>query len=111
MIARNRNHGFDVKVLWDDGGDDLREIRIVGEISPYYPAVMYMSNGDPGHPAEGAEIENYKIFDTATGNGIEDPGGDILDSVLDEVYEKISEGAASDQADAAEHRADAMRDR
>ncbi len=111
MIARNRNSTFNVSVMWDAGGDNLREIRIVGEISKYYPAVMYLSNGDPGYPAEGGEIENYRIFDKISGAEIYDAEGKILDSVMDEVYEKISEDAAADQADAAEHRRDAMEDR
>ncbi len=107
-----KNENFNVSVILDESGSqDYREVRIVGEISPYYPAVMYLSNGDPGYPAEGGEIESYRIFDKSTGKEIEDPDGDILDSVLDEVYEKISEDIASDKADAAEHARECREDR
>ena len=108
---RNRNHGFDVTVMCDDGGDELREIRVVGEIGRFYPAVMHLPNGDPGYPAEGGDIVDYKIFDKATGAEIEDSDGKILDAVLDDVMEQASEDAAGDACEAAEHRRDAERDR
>ena len=109
---RNRNHCFDVKVEGrvNVNDDDTTTLRIVGEISEYVPARFYLSNGDPGYPAEGGEIEEYKIFGP-DGKEIEDPNGDILDAVMDEVLEKISEDAASDQADAAEHAREAREDR
>ena len=99
---RNRNHGFDVTVMWDDGGDELREIRVVGEIGRFYPAVMHLPNGDPGYPEEGGDIEEYTITDKATGEVIEDPDGNILDAVIDDVMEQASEDAAGDACDAAD---------
>lgn len=30
--------------------------------TPYRPAVMYLSNGDPGYPAEGGEVEVVDVF-------------------------------------------------
>ena len=109
---RNRNHCFDVTVMWDDGAsDDYRTLRIVGEISRFYPAVTYLPNGDPGYPAEGGDIVDYKIFDKATGEVIEDPDGKILDAVLDDVMEQASEDAASDQEDAREHARECREDR
>lgn len=108
---RNRNHGFDVNVTYQGPDDeDGITIRVVGNISDYVPAVYHLPNGDPGYPAEGGEIEDYKIFGT-NGKEIEDPDGDILDSVMDDVLESISEDAAADQYDAAEHRREAMEDR
>jgi hypothetical protein len=97
--------------MWDDGGDELREIRVVGEIGRYYPAVMHLPNGDPGYPAEGGDIESYTITDKLTGVEIEDPDGKILDSVMDDVYEKASEDAAADQEDAREHARECREDR
>lgn len=110
--VRNRNHGFDVKVEGrvNVNDDDTTTLRIVGEISEYVPARFYLSNGDPGYPAEGGEIEGYKIFGP-DGKEIEDPNGDILDAVVDDVLEKISEDAAGDACDAADARRDAREDR
>jgi hypothetical protein len=108
---RNRNHGFDVEVTYHDGDEDGITIRVVGEISRYYPAVMYLPNGDPGYPAEGGDIVDYKIFDKATGAEIEDSDGKILDAVLDDVMEQASEDAAGDACDAADARRDAREDR
>lgn len=100
------NRSFDVIVSHDD-----REIRVVGEISKYYPAIRYLQNGDPGHPAEGGEIEDYKIFDKETGKEVEDPEGKILDDVLDEVYEKVSDGMASEISEHAERARESKEDR
>ena len=108
---RNRNHGFDVEVTYHDGDEDGITIRVVGEISRSYPAVMYVPNGDPGYPAEGGDIVDYKIFDKATGAEIEDSDGKILDAVLDDVMEQASEDAASDQEDAREHARECREDR
>lgn len=49
---------FDFTTTW---GERDRTIRIVGSISPYYPAARYLRNGDPGYPAEGGEIEDLAI--------------------------------------------------
>jgi hypothetical protein len=109
---RNRNHGFNVKVEGrvNVNDADTTTLRIVGEISEYVPARFYLSNGDPGYPAEGGEIEEYKIFGP-DGKEIEDPNGDILDAVMDYVLEKIIEDAASDQEDAREHARESREDR
>ncbi len=108
---KNRNHGFNVTVLWDDGGEDYREIRVVGEISRFMPAVMHLSNGDPGYPAEGGEIEEYTIFDAKTGAEIEDPDGTILEAVMEQVYEKAEQDSAADDQDARDFARECREDR
>jgi hypothetical protein len=40
---------------------DLVPITVEADVSAYYPAVMYLRNGDPGYPAEGGEIEDIRI--------------------------------------------------
>lgn len=40
----------------DDEGNEY-EILVEFTVSKYYPAVMYLSNGDPGYPEEGGEVE------------------------------------------------------
>lgn len=121
MIARNRNHGFDVTVLWDDGGDELREIRVVGEISRYYPA-QGPTYDCGGQPAEGGDIEDYKVFERVVNPlddnlkskvwlELDDESGTILEAVIDDVMEQASEDSAGDACDAADARRDAAQDR
>ena len=118
---RNRNHGFDVTVMWDDGGDELREIRVVGEISRYIPA-QGPTYDCGGQPAEGGEIEDYKILERVVNPlddnlkskvwiELDDSSGTILEAVYDDVMEQTSEDAASDQEDAREHARECREDR
>lgn len=37
-------------------------LKFTGDASPSIPARMYESNGDPGSPAEGGELDNVKVF-------------------------------------------------
>ncbi len=36
-------------------------LDVSATLSAYYPAVMYMRNGDPGYPAEGGEVEDVTV--------------------------------------------------
>jgi len=56
---KNKGYHFDVTFFY---GEDDQEYRVTGFQSAYQPAVMYLSNGDPGHPAEGGEIEDFEVF-------------------------------------------------
>lgn len=38
------------------------DLEVEFTATPYRPAVMYLSNGDPGYPAEGGEIEVTDVF-------------------------------------------------
>ena len=107
---RNRNHGFDVTVIWNDENDEIRDIRVVGDISRYIPATGPSMENAGGDPAEGGEIEDYKIFGM-DGIEIEDTDGKILEAVYDDVMEQSSEDAAGDACDAADARRDAREDR
>lgn len=49
---------FDFTLKWGERG---RTLHVVGSMSPSYPAVMYLPNGDPGYPAEGGEIMDLSI--------------------------------------------------
>lgn len=40
---------------------DNLEVSFTGNYLPEIPAVHYLSNGDPGHPAEPAEFEITKV--------------------------------------------------
>ena len=52
--------------------ENEQEVKVHYKIerSRYYPAVMYLSNGDPGYPAEGGEIEAMDVTND---------DGDVLD--------------------------------
>ena len=99
-----RGHHFDITLDYNE-----EPVRVVGEISPYYPA-QGPTYSCGGQPAEGGEIEDYKIFD-ASGNEIEDPDGIIIEALQDEIYEKVSDLIAADMCEAAEHRRESMEDR
>lgn len=66
----------------DDGAVVM--LDATATISAYYPAVMYMSNGDPGYPAEGGEVEDMTVF---TEDGTE------MKTIPDELYDRICEKA------------------
>lgn len=38
------------------------DLDVEFDATPYRPAVMYLSNGDPGYPAEGGEVEVTDVF-------------------------------------------------
>ena len=49
---------------WESPDPDVEEAVIVtveATITDYHPAVMHLSNGDPGYPAEGGDIEDITI--------------------------------------------------
>jgi hypothetical protein len=65
-------------------GEDL---EVEYDYSPHQPAVMYLSNGDPGYPEEPAEAAIYEallngvdILDTLSSDDIKDLEQQILDT-------------------------------
>lgn len=74
-----------------------RALRLTGVITAYYPAVMYLRNGDPGYPAEGGEIEDLKIFLVQEVGGkkketeLRDRVGRIGEKLTDEIYEWVAD--------------------
>lgn len=46
-----------------DGDEEVETLilDVTASITDYYPAVMYLSNGDPGYPAEGGEVEGLEV--------------------------------------------------
>lgn len=53
-----------------DASDDIPTLMldVSATITDYYPSVMYLSNGDPGYPAEGGEVEDLTVIGP---NGVE----------------------------------------
>lgn len=83
-MAKGDRH-FDLTLPWEDG-----EIQVTGYVSKYHPAVFYLRNGDPGYPAEGGEIEDFKAI-LPDGTELEDPDGKILEALSDDIYQAVDE--------------------
>lgn len=45
----------------EDGEVETLLLDVTASVTDYYPAVMYMNNGDPGYPAEGGEVEDLEV--------------------------------------------------
>ncbi len=68
---------------WENPDPDSEEsviLTVEATITDYLPAVWYLSNGDPGYPAEGGEIEDITI----TG-----PDGEVWDNDTPTLVSKV----------------------
>ena len=65
----------------NDANDEEVEVILDGTISKYHAATMYKSNGDPGDPEEGGELEDF----TVTIDGI-----DITEHLSKEDYDNLA---------------------
>jgi hypothetical protein len=63
-------------------GDDDIEMQIGYETTPYREEVRYLSNGDPGYPAEGGDFDVYEVIVGSM---------NIIKSLSQEDLEKITE--------------------
>jgi len=52
-----KGYRFELEIMDTDDNDEEYPIFCKGEISRFIPATMYRSNGDPGDPEEGDELE------------------------------------------------------
>ena len=109
-----KNSYFTVDLLWTRDGDDDDSVLVCsGSMTPFYPSVMYLSNGDPGYPAEGGEIEDLEIH-VKRGHKLDDSEvGSLMDDdkFLEALYEKVADCLSSKEADEAEYRRDCIQDR
>ncbi len=48
---------FDVEIVLSG-----HTLNVMGSATPPTPAVMYLTNGDPGYPAEGGELEDLEVW-------------------------------------------------
>ena len=83
----SKSHGFDLELVYD--GED---VRVTGSITPGCEAVMHLSNGDPGYPAEPAEIEDFKAYR----DGVEITDDAELERMFIALEDDIFEAAADD---------------
>lgn len=58
-------HAYDFRFEYDHENEEgeVTTLSVEATISEYRPAVMHLSNGDPGYPAEGGEIEFVEVTD------------------------------------------------
>ena len=64
---------------------DDHEFEVDASYSPYRPATMYRTNGDPGDPEEGGEVEDMVITFC---------GVDVTDIVSKEIFDACEERIA-----------------
>ncbi len=67
-----------------DGDSEILLLDVSASISDYYPAVMYLRNGDPGYPAEGGEVEDLEVIG---------PDGIMWDDIPHALQAKLEEMA------------------
>ncbi len=89
MTRRGSNFDF---IMEYDG----ERIRVTGFMTDYTPATMYDRNGDVGSPAEGGEIEDYKVF-KMDGTEIPDDDGKIIDALDEDIFERVSQYDGPDE--------------
>ncbi len=56
----NVNFEYEYEPPGDKDGEILM-LDVSALITDYYPAVMYLRNGDPGYPSEGGEVEDLEV--------------------------------------------------
>ncbi len=84
----NFEYEYELPEANGDGEYEILLLDVSAHISDYYPAVMYLRNGDPGYPAEGGEVEDLIVI-----------GPDCIewDSIPDALLSKL-EDMAFDEA-------------
>ena len=87
-----KSHGFNLRLVYNG-----EEVRCTGSITPSYPDVMHMPNGDPGYPGCGPEIDDLRLFQTVNGQEIEVE--EMPDAILDALFDDILEAVDDDGQD------------
>ncbi len=87
-MIRGTDVNFEYEYEPDDEDSDTLMLDVSASITDYYPAVMYLSNGDPGYPAEGGEVEDLEVVG---------PDGITWDEIPQALQAKL-EDMARDQA-------------
>lgn len=81
---------YTITIPWTlHAGDPARERDATVTVEYDYrkgrPAVMYLRNGDPGYPAEPAELTLLSVVETATGEDVWNAAG--WERIWDRVWE------------------------
>ncbi len=61
-VIRGTNVSFEYEYEPPEDEAETLMLDVSASISDYYPAVMYLNNGDPGYPAEGGEVEDLTVI-------------------------------------------------
>ena len=104
-MKRRTSHTVSLDWEIEDGVEV--DLKVSFTLTPYQPAVMHLSNGDPGYPAEGGEIEDIEICNK---NGAPLPEAIVNrlaenDSFVQALYDLIPE-QADDERDYDQDRKD-----
>ena len=83
----NVNFEYEYEPPGDKDGEILM-LDVSALITDYYPAVMYLRNGDPGYPSEGGEVEDLEVVG---------PDGITWDDIPQALLDKL-EDMARDEA-------------
>ena len=58
----NFEYEYEVELAGDPGEFETLLLDVSASITDYHSAVMYLSNGEPGYPAEGGEVEDLEVI-------------------------------------------------
>jgi hypothetical protein len=72
-------------VIMENAEGEEFEFEVHATISTYHPATMYDSNGDPGSPEEGGELEDIEINPDPFDYGFDED--EIIAKANDSLYE------------------------
>lgn len=94
------------------------DVEISGSPIPYSPAVMHLSNGDPGYPEEGGYAEDIAVFLIRKDKDGKEHRLDITDflsedqikDISDQIMERARDDFEDAKASAAESRAECQRE-
>jgi hypothetical protein len=104
---------FDTTVELNDGREI--DVTVAYSYSPGTPDVMYLSNGDPGYPGDGAEAEVLGVFACADEKRQHELSSQLSLKIIESLNEQIAERAEEAECDAYERamedKADAARER
>lgn len=86
------------------------DVEVEGNPIPYTPARMYLSNGDPGYPEEGGDVEDLTVYLTRKGSDGKMIRLDITEFVSESDKSRLSEAIIQTVIDADEADRDAAAD-
>lgn len=90
ICGTNVNFEYEYELPEPNAAGDYETLMldVSANITDYYPAVMYLRNGDPGYPSEGGEVEDLEVVG---------PDGIAWDDIPQALLDKL-EAMARDEA-------------
>lgn len=93
MTSRN---SYEYHVVIDEDSEESVLCLVEWEFTPYTPGRMYMRNGDPGYPPEGAEANILSIRPYNPDGSL---GEDCLPQISERKLEKLETQIIEDEED------------